>query len=733
MKRDFQSFLLYMFGFLLLWEWLRPVEQLTKTNHIEMFVIFILLSFTVAFLRMKWIWQMIIKIWFIFFSVNVFHYEEGFFQFSWLTFFTNELAINFSGIVGRNWLGLTNEFRTFLLFILLWLMVYLVNYWLLNRKRIFIFFFMTLIYITVLDTFTLYSAQTAIVRTVVVGFAVMGMLTYYRILARERVNRDSFTTRKWMRPLVLMITFSVFVGMISPKFAPIWPDPVPYLKAASNKGGEDVAGNGISKVGYGTDDSRLGGPFIGDDSIVFRSEAEEKNYWKVETKDHYTGKGWIPSESTPFRIGGEELIPVSPIPSTVETRDERASLFMFMDYDHVIYPAGIQRVQFQRDYMLEIDSTKEKISILNGFDSSPIAPDSYSVEYKVPKYEATELRETTAANPQQIDAEFLARYTQLPDNLPDRVKELAESITEKEANWFDKAKAVERHFGGAGFTYSQSDVAVPGENDDYVDQFLFETKIGYCDNFSTSMAVLLRSIGIPTRWVKGYTGGEFLEYSEDNTSKQIYEVTNNNAHSWVEVYFPNQGWVPFEPTKGFTNSVSIDFTSNDGTTPAAETTATPTPKPQQDLDEESGSSEKTEQTFSFTGIWLSIKTFFIQNGKWIFVISTAVIGTLGLMYRLRRKWIPRLYLLQFRLRKKDENIGRAYLILLDQLERYGLKRNEDQTLRNYARYIDTFFASREMSKLTDRYEQYLYHQKLPEGSWKDSRELWENLIKKTIA
>jgi hypothetical protein len=95
--------------------------------------------------------------------------------------------------------------------------------------------------------------------------------------------------------------------------------------------------------------------------------------------------------------------------------------------------------------------------------------------------------------------------------------------------------------------------------------------------------------------------------------------------------------------------------------------------------------------------------------------------------------MPRLYLLQFRLRKKDENIGKAYLILLHQLERYGLKRSEDQTLRNYARYIDTFFASREMSKLTDRYEQYLYHQKLPEGSWKDTRELWENLIKKTIA
>ena len=70
---------------------------------------------------------------------------------------------------------------------------------------------------------------------------------------------------------------------------------VPYLKAGGNKGGDDADGTGVSEVGYGTDDSRLGGPFIGDNSVVFQSEAVEKNYWKVETKDHYTGKGWIPS------------------------------------------------------------------------------------------------------------------------------------------------------------------------------------------------------------------------------------------------------------------------------------------------------------------------------------------------------------------------------------------------------------------------------------------------------
>jgi transglutaminase-like putative cysteine protease len=732
MKRNLQSFLIYLFGFLLLWEWLRPVEQLTTTDHIEMFILFILLSFGVSFLRVRWIWRLILKIWFILYSVNSFHYDSGFFQTSWLLSFLQDVSANFSVILAQDWTGINNELRTLLFFILLWLMVYLIQYWLINRNRIFVFFFMTLIYITVLDTFTLYSANTAIVRTVVVGFAVMGMLTYYRILVKEKVGANSSVTRRWMRPLVIMIAFSVIVGFAAPKFQPIWPDPVPYIKAAGDKGGDDKIGTGVSKVGYGTDDSQLGGPFIGDNSIVFRSEAEQKNYWKVETKDHYTGKGWIPSGSTSFRIDGDELIPVNSIPSTVETRDESARLYLFMDYDHLIYPAGIQRAQFEREYSLEIDSIKEKVSIF-GFNNKPIAPDAYTVEFKIPKYEAADLRETSAANPGQMDAEFIARYTQLPENLPERIKELAESITAGETNWFDKAKAIERHFGGSEFRYDQKNVAVPDENDDYVDQFLFDTKSGYCDNFSTSMAVLLRTLGIPARWVKGYTGGDFQEYSEGDSSKSVYEITNNNAHSWVEVYFPNQGWVPFEPTKGFTNDVSINFANPDGTPAAAETTAAPAPKPQQNVRDESSTSPESDNSFSFNLFWLNVKIFFSNNWKMIFILFVIVIGAGGLIFKLRGKWIPRLYLLQFRLRKKDENMGKAYLLLLEQLDRYGLKRKDGQTLRKYAAYIDTFYASKEMSVLTDRYEQYLYHQKLPEGTWKDSRELWENLIKKTIA
>ena len=74
--------------------------------------------------------------------------------------------------------------------------------------------------------------------------------------------------------------------------------------------------------------------------------------------------------------------------------------------------------------------------------------------------------------------------------------------------------------------------------------FLFVRKQGHCEYFASSMAVMLRTLGIPSRMVNGFRTGEF----NDLTSQ--YVVRASNAHSWVEAYFPNYGWVAFDPTPG---------------------------------------------------------------------------------------------------------------------------------------------------------------------------------------
>lgn len=140
-------------------------------------------------------------------------------------------------------------------------------------------------------------------------------------------------------------------------------------------------------------------------------------------------------------------------------------------------------------------------------------------------------------------AEIIRRvYTQLPDNLPKRVKDLAIELTKNEVNTYDKLKAIEAFL--LKYTYSYKPGRVP-EGWDFVDYFLFENKKGYCTSFATSMAVLARCAGIPTRYVEGF----LVDYSD--RAGEGYLVRNSNAHAWVEAYFEGIGWIPFEPTPGF--------------------------------------------------------------------------------------------------------------------------------------------------------------------------------------
>lgn len=127
-------------------------------------------------------------------------------------------------------------------------------------------------------------------------------------------------------------------------------------------------------------------------------------------------------------------------------------------------------------------------------------PISYTIVSHIPIVSEQELR---AAPPSEAPD---SSYLQLPDRLPARVVDLARSLTEGETNNYDKAKKIEQYLR-TQFTYTNVPNVSKRTSDDFVDGFLFEIKEGYCDYFSTSMAVMLRSVGVPTRWVKGYAPG----------------------------------------------------------------------------------------------------------------------------------------------------------------------------------------------------------------------------------
>ena len=119
------------------------------------------------------------------------------------------------------------------------------------------------------------------------------------------------------------------------------------------------------------------------------------------------------------------------------------------------------------------------------------------------------------------------------------VRALAIELTASEPTPYDRAKAIERYL--RTFPYSL-DVPHPPSNRDVADYFLFDLKEGYCDYYATTMVVLVRAAGVPARLAMGYANGTY------NLNSKRFIVTEADAHSWVEVYFPKIGWVPFEPT-----------------------------------------------------------------------------------------------------------------------------------------------------------------------------------------
>ncbi len=131
-------------------------------------------------------------------------------------------------------------------------------------------------------------------------------------------------------------------------------------------------------------------------------------------------------------------------------------------------------------------------------------------------------------------------YTGLPEELPDRVRQLAYEITAGYDTAYDKLKAIEAYL--KGYTYSLSPEKAP-KGHDFVDYFLFESKEGYCTSYATAMAVLGRCIGVPMRYVEG-----FVAKYQNKDEAGMYPVPNSQAHAWAEAYIEGVGWIPFEAT-----------------------------------------------------------------------------------------------------------------------------------------------------------------------------------------
>jgi protein-glutamine gamma-glutamyltransferase len=153
---------------------------------------------------------------------------------------------------------------------------------------------------------------------------------------------------------------------------------------------------------------------------------------------------------------------------------------------------------------------------------------------RLPALDAIKLRDAGTNYPDDIKQTYL----QLP-TLDPRIAPLAEQMTARKATPYDKAVAMEVYLRSK-YGYTLDLKGKPGA--DPLAHFLFETRAGHCEYFASSMTVMLRTLGIPAREVNGFLPGEYNDLAGD------YVVRASDAHSWVEVFFPGNGWVTFDPT-----------------------------------------------------------------------------------------------------------------------------------------------------------------------------------------
>lgn len=296
---------------------------------------------------------------------------------------------------------------------------------------------------------------------------------------------------------------------------------------------EPVTSNLPALSGYGQDDTALGKPLNMDAALAFMAESETNAYWRGETKAVYTGRGWED-------LSGSSVIEVEQSPEATEYSETIRQQVQVENPNlpPVIFHGG-KLVDFKGMTVTGQTVTLEQLQYdeLSGNYHAP--PDVLGWQ----QYEVTVVMPDQLEHIETMPEQLADIYLQMPENTPDRIADLALDIVGKETSPYSQATLIQNYLR-ENYAYDLNDVRMPAAGADFTDDFLFELQQGYCDHFSTSMVVMLRSLDIPARWVKGFVPGPA---DEDGVQK----VRNMHAHSWVEAYIPDQGWVLFEPTPAY--------------------------------------------------------------------------------------------------------------------------------------------------------------------------------------
>jgi hypothetical protein len=203
---------------------------------------------------------------------------------------------------------------------------------------------------------------------------------------------------------------------------------------------------------------------------------------------------------------------------------------------------------FSHNYRTELREAFQKQGEITNLEIQRSIEDNPAVTYSSiePTSEYRVVAELNMASESALRAsgndyppDILEQYLEVPLSLPNRISTLSRDITLNTTNNYDRSAALETFLRTLQYTTVSN--IIPHDADT-IDHFLFQSREGYSDYFASSMAIMLRTLGIPTRLVLGFGPG--LPKPEEDG----FIIRDLDSHSWPEVYFPNIGWIPFEPT-----------------------------------------------------------------------------------------------------------------------------------------------------------------------------------------
>lgn len=271
------------------------------------------------------------------------------------------------------------------------------------------------------------------------------------------------------------------------------------------------------------------------DDVVMKVRSAQAAFWRAQAYDTFDGTTWTASDTTTQTISGWTPWP---IPDTGASAGGQApshqltqTFYIEKQQPNIAFAAYRPTALYFPAANAEVDSY---LSI-----RAPILLDPgliYSVLSDIPETTPSMLRGAPSDPPDTL----LPQYTQLPQDLPQRVVDLAHQITDPQPTTYDKVMAVQKWLQDN--TRYNLNIPPDPPGVDAVDYFLFERKQGFCEHIASAMTILLRAVGIPARFAVGFDTGE------RNPFTGYFEVRESDAHSWVEVYYPTVGWIEYDPT-----------------------------------------------------------------------------------------------------------------------------------------------------------------------------------------